>query len=210
METAARFAVAVCNLGEEPALHPDLVVDHARETLRNQEHVMSLSALWMESLQPGVPMESAAKNVVVEPKLGIELVFHLDLVVGHAMETPRKQEHVMSKSALWMGSSQPGDPMESVAKNVMVELKLGIEHAFHLSLVANHVREKQWKHVHVIRRIALLMESSQPSDLLESAAKNAVVELSLDEEPVFHLNLVANRVKGTLCKHGNVTKHRVL
>lgn len=30
METAARFAVAVCNLGEEPALHPDLVVGHAR------------------------------------------------------------------------------------------------------------------------------------------------------------------------------------
>ena len=210
METATRFVVAGCNLEAEAALHLGLVANHVRETPRNQDHVMNLSALLMESSQPGGPMESAASNVVVESKLGIELVFHLDLGANHMRETPRNQEHAMSKSAMWMESSQLGDPMESVAKNAVVELNFGIELASHLDLVANHVRETPRKKRHAIRRNALLMESLHPSDHMASAAKNVVVELSLDEEPASNLNLVANHVRGKLCKHGSATKHLVL
>ena len=195
--------------GHARPLHLNTVEPIVRGYLLKREYVMTLSALWMECFRSGGPMEIAAKFVVVECNLGSELVLHLDLVANHVREILRKHEHAMSLNALLMESSRHGGHMESAAKNVVAELNLGTEPVFHLDLVAGHAMEILRKQEHVMSKSALLMESLQPLDLLESAAKNVVVELSLDEEHAFHLNLVANRVKGKLSKHGNATKHRV-
>ena len=132
---------------------------------------------------------------------------HLSTVEPIVRGNMLRQEYVMSLSALWMECFRSGGPMEIAAKFVVVECNLGSELVLHLDLVANHVRETPRKKRHAIKRNALLMESLHPSDHMTSAAKNVVVELSLDEEPASNLNLVA---KGKLCKHGSATKQLVL
>ena len=56
-----------------------------------------------------------------------------------------------------MVDSKPGDHLESAAKNVMAGLNPEEEIAFHLDGVVNHVKEKLWKHDHVIHTSAKVM-----------------------------------------------------
>ena len=111
-----------------------------------------------------------------------------------------------------MEGSLNGDPMVSVPRNVVGELKKDRDHAhlLHLNTVEMTAREHLWKQEYATRLSALWTVYFRSGGPMKSAANHVVVECSLEAEHVLHLSLAENHVRELPCMEEYVTIKHVL